>query len=109
MQDLAYSLPLIYLNNFCMLETTKKAPPPCTKDDDAESALSWYHLDFLRNSASETRSCPLTEATVDAHRVNSQVDFTPVSRCVAPSRSSLQTPYIKRLVPTKDTCPVHCS
>ncbi len=36
------------------------------------------------------------------------MDFSVVSRCVAPSRSSLQTSQMKRYVLAKGTCPVHC-
>ncbi len=42
----------------------KKSAVSCAKDDDAEYALSWYHLNFLKPV--ETHCCPLTEATVDA-------------------------------------------
>lgn len=50
-------------------------------------ASSLTHPTLKQN---ETHSCPLTEATVNAHRAGSRVDFASAYSCVAPARRSLQ-------------------
>ncbi len=62
------------------------------KDDNAVYVLPWCHLASFTlkwNMSHETRSCPVTGATVNAVRVGSQVDFAFAGNCVAPTRSSL--------------------